>query len=141
MCVQKLEIGNMLVNASSNRSNHTPPIAPPPRQAKEQNQRVMRARFKGVLKDRNMNTPRAPPDTTCAACNSWKDIKTERYQSPICWKQDMKDRHREKKRDRKVRRLLNFCLRTTLKMIFITHKELTDSSHYRKEPQCRLSVD
>ena len=39
-----------------------------------------------------------PTDTTCASWKSWKDIKAEREHLPIGWKQDMKDKRREKKR-------------------------------------------
>ena len=97
MCAQELEIGNNLLRASSTTHKHTPSIAPPPCQVKERKHRRKKVRFKGVLTDRNKNTPRAPPETTCSTWRSWKDIKADREQPPTDWKQEMKDKRKEKK--------------------------------------------
>ena len=79
--MRRLEIGNNLVNASSETHKHTSPIAPQPHQIKEQKNRSRKVRL---------------------SWRSWKDIKADREKSPIGGKQDMKDKHRVMKRDKKT---------------------------------------
>ena len=54
------------------------------------------------MTERNENTLRAPPDTTFSSWRSWKDIEADREKPPIGWKQDMKDKYRVKKQDKKM---------------------------------------
>ena len=102
--MQRLEIGNSLVNASSETHKHTHPVAPSPHQVEEQTKRSKKVRVKGVLTDKKENAPQVPLDTTCSSRRRWKDLKVDREQLPIGWKQDTKNKHREKKRDKKTQR-------------------------------------